>query len=224
MQGADSDQLTAKIHKHRLGSTSKMIVPSLSNTAFTLLQSTSTNTNQSYHDHVDEHIASMDAKQSFINAVRFNMRAQAYLILQESPSFANEVSSLGYFSVHWAAKQGSIDMLKLLSEFGADLHMVSENDDRICPIHWAAYDGKIAVLKYLLSMPGSDIDIQDGNGATPLICAVKNNQPDAVIYLLKNGADIRMKDNVNDTSLHWAAHQGNITFIFSYIFQNGIYY
>ena len=76
------------------------------------------------------------------------------------------------------------------------------------PIHWAASDGKIASLTFLLDKRRNDINKQDSSGSTPVIIAAQHNQIDCVAYLIKNGADLSIKDRNGDGILHWAAYKG----------------
>lgn len=75
------------------------------------------------------------------------------------------------------------------------------------PIHWAASDGRISVLRFLLDHR-QDINAPDANNCSPLIVATQHNQTSAVIFLIKNNADITHRDNNGDSALHWAAYKG----------------
>jgi len=52
------------------------------------------------------------------------------------------------------------------------------------------------------------LNIQDADGNTPLIWAVRGNHLETVQVLLQLGADVNIKDNEMDTALHWAAIKG----------------
>jgi ankyrin repeat protein len=84
----------------------------------------------------------------------------------------------------------------------------SVSEARMLPIHWAASDGKIHAIKYYVDHR-LDINAQDANGCTPVMIATQYNQIPTVIYLLKSGADITLKDNNGDCALHWAAYKGH---------------
>ncbi|MFW6202775.1 MAG: ankyrin repeat domain-containing protein [Marinilabilia sp.] len=70
--------------------------------------------------------------------------------------------------------------------------------------HEAAMTGNIdAVNAYIKN--GSDIEVTNKDGHTPLMLAAYNGHSDIVEKLLKKGADINKTDNKNLTSLHFAA-------------------
>lgn len=98
-------------------------------------------------------------------------------------------------------------MLEILHAYGASLAEVSRNDSQMQPIHWAASDGQNSSLAFLLNHK-ADINVQDGNGCTPLVVAVQHNQHDTVLYLILLGADATLGDTNRDTCLHWAAYKG----------------
>jgi ankyrin repeat protein len=109
--------------------------------------------------------------------------------------------------MHWAAKRGDYEILENLYNFGAILDIVSNCESRMLPIHWAASDGKLNSIRFLLEHR-VDINAQDANGCTPLVISTQYNQIDTTIYLIKNGADLTLKDTNGDTALHWAAYKG----------------
>lgn len=117
-----------------------------------------------------------------------------------------------YTVVHWACKKGDIEMLELLSDFGALLNLPTTSEAKMYPIHWGASDGKISSLNFLLEKK-QDINVLDANGCTPLIIASQHNQIDAVIYLIKNGADTTVKDVNGDNCFHWACYKGYIEMV-----------
>jgi ankyrin repeat protein len=67
----------------------------------------------------------------------------------------------------------------------------------------AAMDDNMTALR-ALSPRITSVDMQDNNGATPLIFAVRYGRMDAVRYLLANGADPNLPDNHGFTPLHHA--------------------
>ena len=54
-----------------------------------------------------------------------------------------------------------------------------------------------------------DVNALDANGCTPLMIATQYNQLVTVLFLIKNGADMTVKDTNGDTALHWAAYKGH---------------
>ena len=76
------------------------------------------------------------------------------------------------------------------------------------PVHWAASDGKVSSIRFFLDKR-LDINAQDSNGCTPVIIATQHEMTNCIIYLIKNGADLTIRDTNGDTALHWAAYRGH---------------
>ena len=74
---------------------------------------------------------------------------------------------------------------------GADANI---SNRRGIPLIAASYRQSPAVLKAILSKT-KDINFKNKNGVTALIYAVRSNTPDAVKFLLDNGADVKVADN-----------------------------
>ena len=124
--------------------------------------------------------------EEFMTAVRFGLRAEVFLLLKASPSLSSAADSGGFLASHWAARNGDVDTLKALHEFGANLSSPSQNEESLSPLHWAAIEGRLPAMRCLLDFR-VPIDAVDSSGCTPLICAVKAHQPNAIIFLFKNG-------------------------------------
>jgi ankyrin repeat protein len=103
-------------------------------------------------------------------------------------------------------------MLQILYDYGANLGFPTQSDASMLPIHWAASEGKISSIRFLLDKR-QDINAQDGNGCTPVVIATQHNNAACVIYLIKNGADMTLRDSNGDTALHWAAYKGYIEMV-----------
>ncbi|WP_264377026.1 ankyrin repeat domain-containing protein [Wolbachia endosymbiont (group B) of Ochlodes sylvanus] len=57
---------------------------------------------------------------------------------------------------------------------------------------------------------GANVNVQDGQGWTPVFLAIQNNNFNIVELLLDNSADIKVKDNEAWTPLHWAVQLGSL--------------
>lgn len=78
--------------------------------------------------------------------------------------------------------------------------------------HSAAAKGNIKAIERLYN-EGENINEFDDMGVTPLIHAIKYNQKESVLALLKAGADVNVGDaEFGNTPLHHAIAQGSISF------------
>ncbi|MBO4405306.1 MAG: ankyrin repeat domain-containing protein, partial [Alphaproteobacteria bacterium] len=108
-----------------------------------------------------------------------------------------------------ASRNGSLDIVKLLTENGADLNKRAGNG--ISPAEIAIQNNNIDIAKYLIEH-GVNVNSTDNNGMSLLSQAiVKNseNSVDLVNYLIEKGAKINRQSNDGWTPLHEAVQAGN---------------
>ena len=104
--------------------------------------------------------------------------------------------------IHLAAKNGHLDIVRLLLEAGADMDAARQNG--ATALQQAAWNGYLNVVRFLLEA-GADKDAARQDGTTAVIGAAQNGHLDVVRLLLEAGAD---KDAANQdgwTALHMAA-------------------
>ncbi len=125
------------------------------------------------------------------------------------PDFICFIDEQGATCFHWAAKRGDYDILDLLkTRYGSVLDVPAKCDNQMKPQHWAASDGKVEALKFFLDNR-MDMNCTDANGCSPLSVAVQYMHTDTALYLIKQGADLTLKDDNGDGALHWAAYKGS---------------
>ncbi len=117
-------------------------------------------------------------------------------------------------------------VIKMLIDNGADVNFVVNNDYseydgmsvmeiakerkikisvKSTTIHSAAERGKTDSVKRFLKK-GININQKDENGATPLMLAVKSNNPELVAYLIEKGADVNAKDKDGYTPIMYTKY------------------
>ena len=73
------------------------------------------------------------------------------------------------------------------------------------PIHKAAYKGDLKKVKEIIDRDPNEINVQDGQGFTPLHLASGKGHIEIVEFLLNHGADIELEIFIGDTPLLVAA-------------------
>lgn len=114
----------------------------------------------------------------------------------------------GFTPLGLAAFFGSINVIKLLLEKGANPDLVSNNPMKVAPIHSAvahrdhqrAFEMTAELLKY-----NAKVNIAQEGGWTPLHQAAVHGQTDILEMLLKNGADPNAVSEDGKTPLEMAA-------------------
>ncbi|TMW57998.1 hypothetical protein Poli38472_013472 [Pythium oligandrum] len=98
-------------------------------------------------------------------------------------------------ALHYAAGQGSMEMVNTLLASGANVATLDANEST--PLHEAARCGHLGVVKALIAQPGGLVNVSavDRDGATPLHLAAYGGHLDVMEVLLANGADLFTMSN-----------------------------
>ena len=83
--------------------------------------------------------------------------------------------------------------IKFLLEQPGNEVTKSTHDNRIY-LHWAANKGNVAIIEYLIAK-GSDINLEDSQGTTPIVFAANSCQNNTAVYeaFFKAGIDPKKK-------------------------------
>lgn len=104
-----------------------------------------------------------------------------------------------------------IETIKFLIDQPGNSVSKSTHDSRIY-LHWAGNKGNVELVNYLISK-GSDINVEDSHGSTPIVFAVANGQKNTAIYeaffkaglnpnkKYKDGANLLLLGIANDKDL-----------------------
>lgn len=94
---------------------------------------------------------------------------------------ANQYSSKRKSPLYYAAKIGSLDIVKLLTEKNASVNIPDEEERT--PLYWAAWNGFYAIVEYLINS-GANVNQCNRKGKSPLYCASKRGRLNIVKILL----------------------------------------
>lgn len=104
-------------------------------------------------------------KEWLVSAAKGN-RAQIMCLLEQDPNLAAKRDFMqGYSAIHWAAKHGRADIVKLLASTGIDVNV--RTNGGYTPLHLAAMHGRDEVIKILVSEYDADINCRDFSGKKP---------------------------------------------------------
>ena len=103
--------------------------------------------------------------------------------LSQKGSDINQLGSRrhGYGSaLHIAAREGYLDIARLLIDSGANVDVRDHND--YTPLHNAAWNGNLDMVKFLIDA-GADINAVNYSGDTVLSCAQDKHRPEVIQFL-----------------------------------------
>ena len=95
--------------------------------------------------------------------------------------YVNAATLDGNSALHWAAWSGTLETVKLLVRYRANVHHANRNGCTVA--HWAASGGNLDVCKYLHSICGVDFSEPNAGGNTPLTHAVAFGRANVVEWL-----------------------------------------
>ncbi|KAJ1378278.1 PGG domain [Sesbania bispinosa] len=116
----------------------------------------------------------------------------------------------GFDAFHIAAKQGDIDILKILMEAHPELSMTVDPSNTTA-LHTAATQGHTEIVKFLLEEGSSLATIARSNGKTALHSASRNGHLEVVKALLEKEPGVATRtDKKGQTALHMAVKGQNL--------------
>ncbi|XP_068673676.1 transient receptor potential cation channel subfamily A member 1-like [Montipora foliosa] len=121
--------------------------------------------------------------------------------------------------LHVASSLGYSRMVKFLLSH-VFMNADEEDSEGMTPILRASLSGNVEIIEHLINKGASISPLPGSVGPSPLMCAVKGGQRNAVMYLLQQGAPIDFRDSRQRTCLHVAAHSGIVDTV-DIILENG---
>ncbi|KAL5995773.1 hypothetical protein ACLOJK_025843 [Asimina triloba] len=119
----------------------------------------------------------------------------------------------GYDAFHVAARQGDIEVLKVLLMAIPELSMTVDLSNTTA-LHTAATQGHLEVVSFLLEVDGSLAKIARSNGKTALHSAARNGHVEVVKAILAKDPGIAMRtDKKGQTAFHMSVKGQNIALV-----------
>jgi ankyrin repeat protein len=121
----------------------------------------------------------------------------------------NAAQGDGMTALHWAARNGDVEMTRLLLFAGANVK-ASTRLGGYTPLLLAAQQGHAPVIAALITA-GADVKASNALGTTPLMLAAASGDAPAVTMLVENGAEIEAKEKTfGQTPLMFAASANRV--------------
>jgi ankyrin repeat protein len=113
----------------------------------------------------------------------------------------------GRTPLHWAARNGRIEIARLLLQNGAEVN--AKDNIGFTPLHFAASKGHVDILQLLVEY-GANLEAQDNTGYGALhFAAFYGHLPFIQELILRCHVEINARSNNGETALWMARHQIN---------------
>lgn len=126
-------------------------------------------------------------------------------LIQNDPDLVFSKDDKGYTPLHWAAKNGHMDVARLLLAKKAEIN--AKTNIGWTPLHEAADGGQKDLVKFLLTN-NANVNERTARGYTALHFAASKGYIDVAELLLDYGANVNARCNLGFTPLQTAmAHK-----------------
>uniref|UniRef100_A0A8C1A4W3 Ankyrin repeat and SOCS box containing 15 n=2 Tax=Cyprinus carpio TaxID=7962 RepID=A0A8C1A4W3_CYPCA len=139
--------------------------------------------------------------------------------LSDYPAAFTEVDSKGWYPIHRAAVQQSVQVLEMVLYGSYRLSLEEETADGETPLILATQAGLVEIVRTLLENGASPNRINSKN-ESPLLLAVRTDSFEIAFTLISRGASVNQAFPKNWTAIHEAAKVG-CTDILTLLLQNG---
>jgi len=141
---------------------------------------------------------------AIFSAVKADDVAKVKTLVDAEPGLVRARDDTGRTPLHWAARGGSVSMLALLVDKGAEVNAVDRGGS--APLHSLASAGNTEGLRLLLDR-GAEVNLASAQGETALHLAAVAGRVEAVRLLIARKADIERANSYGRTPLVLAARE-----------------
>ena len=131
----------------------------------------------------------------------------------KSDAPVNTANMMGYTPLHYAAQLGNADLFNMLLDKGGDYTQEAKDGETALMAMCAC--GHTELVKNFLTRLHRDykrmevLNAQDKRGNTAVLHAIRNNREDVAKALILEGADLKLRNEADQTALMLAAAVGN---------------
>jgi len=156
-------------------------------------------------------LAALAQSQEIFEVLRKGDIPAVKALVEKWPQLVDARDASGRTPLHYAAYDGSVDLVNYFVDKGAKLEL--QDAQRKTPLHLAAmYDRKDAIAALLKR--GAALETKDDYQRTALVlCARERGQAATGRVLIEAGADVNAVDKFGSTALELAAWRGKADFV-----------
>ncbi|XP_065199238.1 uncharacterized protein LOC135830940 [Sycon ciliatum] len=143
-------------------------------------------------------------------AIIHNHMAVIKWLLDRYHPTAYDMNEFG--AIHFAAAQGNVDILKLLTEHQGVAAVNNRDFNGATPVYFAAQEGRLVALQYLVTECPGDPRIRANDGMTAVHAATQFGHLETVQWLIGKIGTHGIAERTNDgaTPVHVAAAKGHM--------------
>lgn len=132
----------------------------------------------------------MEFERGIWSAAQYGDFSKVKKLVEIGKNEINQRDSAGYTALHYAARNGHLDVCKYLVMKGAEIDAVTKSGQATA-LHRACSAGKTEIVKFLLSKK-AQVGMRDSDGKTALHRAVENRHKDISDLLTRNYPELKI--------------------------------
>lgn len=142
-----------------------------------------------------------------IHVAILNNQIEIVNLLLWDPAVSNQANADGQVALHYAAQNGSLEILSACCEKQANIDVLDHlgKTPLLCAVEAANLSAAIFLFSH-----GADVNLRDSRGLSTLHYAVMSDSEEMVQWILKNiNLDINIEDGEGNTAIFYAEQNNN---------------